>query len=174
MKIVFAEIAKETRFEEPVAAQVLDLGYSYSASVEATVLEVTAAPIQGGCHLRGSFPYRGTMPCGRCLTPVPVSGEARFSLNYYPASAAPPREEETEVPLEETEDLYVEEDHVTPEALVTQQLYLELPEKVLCGDGCLGLCIRCGADRNRGGCSCPPEPDPRWDALRTLDHTRKE
>ena len=38
MKIVFGDIAKETRFDEPVAAQTLDLGYSYQAQVDATVV----------------------------------------------------------------------------------------------------------------------------------------
>lgn len=174
MKIVFDEIVKEIRFEEGVPAQELDLGYSYSAQVEPTVLSVTAAPIQGGVHLSGSFPYKATIPCSRCLGPASVEGEAHFSLNYYPDSAAPPAEEDQEVPLEETEDVFTDEGSVTPEALVAQQLYLELPEKVLCRDDCRGLCPRCGADLNPGPCPCPPGGDPRWVGLLDLKNRKEE
>lgn len=173
MKIVFGDIAKETRFEEPVAAQTLDLGYSYEARIDATVVAITATPVKGGVHLAGAFPYRAALPCSRCLAPASLTGEARFSLNYYPASAAP-GEEEQEIPLEETEDIYTEEDSVTPEALVAQQLYLELPEKVLCREECRGLCPRCGADLNAGPCPCPPEGDNRWKGLKSLDGSEKE
>jgi len=173
MKIVFGDIAKETRFDEPVAAQTLDLGYSYQADVEATVVACVAAPVKGGVHIAGSFPYRATIPCSRCLAPASVAGEAQFSLNFFPSSSAPD-EEEQEVALEETEDIYTEEDSVTPEALVAQQLYLELPEKVLCREECRGLCLRCGADLNAGPCPCPPEGDERWGGLKSLDESKKE
>lgn len=174
MKIVFGDIVKEIRFEEAVPAQELDLGASYTAEVEPTVLEVTAAPVTGGVHLAGSFPYRAKVPCCRCLEPVPVEGEAHFSLNFYPDSAAPPAEEDQEVPLEETEDVFTDEDGVTPESLVAQQLYLELPEKVLCREECRGLCPRCGADLNAGPCPCPPDADSRWTGLMDLRDRKKE
>lgn len=168
MKITFEEIVKETRFEEPVEAQRLDFGQGYSAEVAATVLSLTAAPVQGGVHFSGSFPYRATAPCSRCLGEAWVEGESHFSLNYFPGPSAPPAEEDREVPLEETEDIYTEEDGVLPEALVAQQLYLDLPEKILCSESCQGLCSRCGADLNAGPCSCPPEIDPRWEGLASL------
>ncbi len=173
MKIVFREIAKETRFEEPVRAMAIDLGQDYAAHVEPTVLEVTAAPVPGGCRVSGSFAYKALVPCSRCLAEVPFSGETSFRLNYYPASAAP-LEEEAEIPLEETEDLYGDEDHVTGEKLVAQQIYLELPEKVLCREGCRGICPQCGADLNVGPCSCPLNTDPKWSGLTGLLPPRKE
>jgi len=167
MKIVFREIAKETHFEEPVKAMAIDLGQDYAAHLEKTILEVTAAPVPGGCRVSGSFAYQAIVPCSRCLAEVPISGEARFRINYYPVSAAP-LEEEAEIPLEETEDLYVDEDHVTGEELVAQQVYLELPEKVLCREDCRGICPRCGADLNGGPCGCPLETDHKWSRLMGL------
>jgi uncharacterized protein len=173
MKIIFREIAKETRFEEPVKAMDVDLGHDYSAHVEPTILEVTAAPVSGGCRVSGSFAYRAAVPCSRCLTEVKVSGEAHFRINYYPASAAP-SEEEAEIPLEETEDVYVDEDHVTGEELVSQQIYLEIPEKVLCKEDCRGICPECGADLNKGACGCLSQVDQRWSGLVGLSTPRKE
>jgi uncharacterized protein len=53
---------------------------------------------------------------------------------------------------------------------VREQWLLNAPEFALCRDDCKGLCPRCGADLNAGPCSCPPETDSRWDALRTVRH----
>lgn len=171
MIITFEEIVKETRFEEPVEAQRLDFGDGYSAEVEKTVLSLTAAPVKGGVHFSGGFQYRATAPCSRCLKLAKLEGEALFSLNYFPGPEALPAEEDREVPLEETEDIFTEEDGVTPESLVAQQLYLELPEKILCSESCQGLCLRCGADLNAGPCSCPPATDPRWEGLVSLNRS---
>lgn len=53
---------------------------------------------------------------------------------------------------------------------VREQWLLNVPEFALCRDDCKGLCPRCGVDLNAGPCSCPPETDRRWDALRTVRH----
>lgn len=52
---------------------------------------------------------------------------------------------------------------------VREELILATDPFVLCGPECLGLCPRCGIDRNRETCDCVlEEKDPRWDALRAL------
>jgi uncharacterized protein len=43
-----------------------------------------------------------------------------------------------------------------------------MPFSPLCRPECLGLCERCGGDRNLGECSCGPEVDPRWSVLDNL------
>src|SRR5438046_538495 len=37
-----------------------------------------------------------------------------------------------------------------------------MPFAPLCKPECLGLCPRCGGDRNLGECTGPDEEDPRW------------
>ena len=44
-----------------------------------------------------------------------------------------------------------------------------MPFSPLFREDCLGLCARCGGDRNLGECACEPESDPRWSVLRDLD-----
>lgn len=55
-------------------------------------------------------------------------------------------------------------------ALLSEQIYLGLPLKPLCGEDCRGLCPRCGANRNQGACGCPEEraEDPRLRILKDL------
>ena len=50
--------------------------------------------------------------------------------------------------------------------MVREELVLATPPYLLCREG--GLCVRCGSDLNDGPCSCEPELDPRWAALRAL------
>ena len=51
---------------------------------------------------------------------------------------------------------------------VREELLLAVPEYPVCRENCLGLCAKCGTNLNDGPCSCGPEPDPRWAALRAL------
>ena len=41
--------------------------------------------------------------------------------------------------------------------ILRQQLYLSLPEKLICSTDCKGLCPECGVDLNSGSCSCVRE-----------------
>jgi uncharacterized protein len=71
------------------------------------------------------------------------------------------RPEDDEYPLrDETVDL---------EPLLRDAVVLAMPFAPLCREDCLGLCGRCGGDRNLGECSCGPEIDVRWAPLRDLD-----
>ena len=54
------------------------------------------------------------------------------------------------------------------EEIVRTVFVLNLDSKLLCSPECKGLCCRCGANLNRGPCSCEKEIDPRFAALRQL------
>jgi uncharacterized protein len=64
--------------------------------------------------------------------------------------------------------------------MIRDAVVLAMPFAPLCKVDCLGLCPRCGADRNEGECSCSPEVDARWAPLMDLDriagslHTKTE
>ncbi len=53
-------------------------------------------------------------------------------------------------------------------ALITEDIFLELPSKFLCSEACKGVCPKCGKDLNVDSCSCPKDIDPRLEALRQL------
>jgi uncharacterized protein len=53
--------------------------------------------------------------------------------------------------------------------VIRQNLLLALPVSPLCDPHCQGLCPECGADLNKGPCSCQREEgDPRLAVLREL------
>lgn len=52
--------------------------------------------------------------------------------------------------------------------LIYQEIQLFLPQKMLCKDGCKGLCPKCGKNLNFGKCDCKKDVDPRMAALLQL------
>ena len=165
MRIRLSDITQPTLFREKVGPVTLDLGYHYEARVDPVTLAMTVSPVENGHRLEGGFDYEAVLPCSRCLEEARLEGSAEFILDYRPAHQAPIPEEETEVVLQETQVIYYEEDMLSLEDLLVQQMYLEVPEKALCRPDCKGLCLRCGANLNEGACPCPPEADSRWTAL---------
>lgn len=52
--------------------------------------------------------------------------------------------------------------------LVSEEVSLSLPSKILCKDDCKGLCAKCGTNLNVKKCDCKNEVDPRMAALLQL------
>lgn len=60
--------------------------------------------------------------------------------------------------------------------LTRDDILLELPTKILCSEGCKGLCDQCGKNLNEGECGCDKkEADPRLAVLsQLLDSMEKD
>lgn len=112
-----------------------------------------------------SGPVQGTMAltCARCLKPF----ESGFRLQVrelFSAGAG----------LEGDEGYPIEDGFVDLEPLIRDNVVPAMPFAPSCRSDCLGLCPRCGGDRNLGECSCPDTPDSRWAVLADLDLPRGE
>ena len=102
-----------------------------------------------------SGPLEGTLAlvCARCLTPV----ESRFHVEVRELFAAGAGPGEDEYPIAEG--------RVDLEPMIRDAVLLAMPFAPLCKPDCLGLCERCGGNRNLGECTCGPRADPRWSPL---------
>ncbi|MGN0544996.1 MAG: YceD family protein [Acutalibacteraceae bacterium] len=70
---------------------------------------------------------------------------------------------------EDNDELILVEDmHFDLDPLVREDIFLFLPNKILCREDCKGVCQFCGADLNVSQCSCKKPTDPRLEALRQL------
>jgi uncharacterized protein len=107
-----------------------------------------------GIFVTGSLSGLRTASCARCLEPV----ESGFDLRVGELFALDP--DDDEYPVEDGE--------IGLEPMVRDAVVLAMPFAPLCRPDCRGLCERCGGNRNRDGCSCPPRVDPRWAALQEL------
>ncbi len=75
----------------------------------------------------------------------------------------------TQLNDEENDDfMLIEKMRFELDPLVIEDIFLELPAKILCKDGCKGLCSKCGVNLNNGQCSCSKTGDPRLEALKQL------
>jgi len=112
-------------------------------------------------HIRVQGTIRGALEvgCHRCLKPVEVPLDEALDVLLVKAPAAE-GEEEQEVELEE-EDLdyeFFDGEVIDIDMLVSEQIFLSLPFKVLCSEECRGLCPGCGANLNDEPCRCAGSP----------------
>jgi len=71
--------------------------------------------------------------CSRCLSEFEWVFDKDIKLNY---------------PLESS-DVFID---LNPE--IREEIILDYPIKPLCSVNCKGLCIKCGKNKNEGGCNC--------------------
>jgi uncharacterized protein len=75
----------------------------------------------------------------------------------------------TELNDENNDDfLLIENRRLALEPLVTEDIFLALPSKILCKSDCQGICANCGENLNNGPCGCSKPIDPRLEALKQL------
>lgn len=119
--------------------------------------------------LEGSAEVTLQIPCDRCLEPV----DYPFQLDMNEELDLNKTEEERAEDLDEQP--YVSGYYLDVDRLLSNELLLNLPMKVLCRDDCKGICNRCGANLNHTACSCDQSsPDPRMSAIQDLFQKFKE
>ncbi|HZS87205.1 MAG TPA: DUF177 domain-containing protein [Chloroflexota bacterium] len=107
----------------------------------------------GGTRASGVVRATVTLPCARCLEPVPAILEIPFEEEF-----APSVDPTTGRPLPEPEDdlIFTIDAHQTLhlDEAVRQNLIAALPIQPLCRLDCAGLCPACGSNRNAAPCAC--------------------
>lgn len=104
-------------------------------------------------RIRGHIGTRLEANCDRCLGPVEIPVERDFDLFYRPIGSIA-REEEIEIPKHELEVGFYSGNGIILADVVTEQVILSVPMKVVCQPRCRGLCPVCGANRNHQACNC--------------------
>ena len=144
--------SRRVDIDRPVAGMTSEL-----AEVSTPVrMEALLESVVEGILVSGPISGRMGLRCARCLR----SFEQDFRLHV----------EELFVPGDpEDEDRYpVRDDAVDLAPMVRDAVVLALPFSPLCRQDCLGLCERCGGDRNLNECTCSEQVDPRWEQLQNI------
>ena len=102
----------------------------------------------------------GTMivSCARCLTGFDAAFDFRVREMFAPGAGD---DEEDRYPLRD--------EQIDLEPMFRDAIVLNMPFAPLCKEDCLGLCERCGGDRNLGECTCTEATDERWAGLAGID-----
>jgi len=131
---------------------------------EPLTVSLRASEGRGGeVVVRGLIDGMLARECRRCLDPVVVPLREEVTLVFAPPELLGGGEEGEMRALPERETT------VDLSGPVREEVILVAPGYAVCDPECKGLCPHCGADLNETTCDCGAvEPDPRWDALRTL------
>ena len=121
--------------------------------------DITVANHAGLVEFEAEVRFRYCFLCDRCYECFDRVLAYRFSHILV-----------TEPPEDGSDDYIEAPDYMLDtDALLRDDILLELPSKFLCKDSCKGLCPKCGKNLNEGKCDCPEkEPDPRFAVLAEL------
>ena len=109
------------------------------------------------------------IPCGRCLSDVPVE----FVFDFEREVDMKQSEEERIKDLDESN--YITGGNLDVEQLVYNEILINWPLRVLCKDDCKGICSHCGKNLNQGPCDCRVENlDPRMAVISDIFSKFKE
>ena len=145
-----------------------------------------ASPVKGvlmlkrtsrGIEVQGRIETAVAVPCARCLKECVLPVVSEFKESLVLMRYAPP-DEDTELLQNDMEISFLPEEGVELGDIVEEQIWLNIPMKPLCHEGCKGLCSICGADLNLGECGCDRrQGDPRFAVLKdfktNLSHGRR-
>ncbi len=106
--------------------------------------------------IRGRVETSLRLQCVRCLKEFPFPIFSTFELTLLPLKETPDVEE-VELEQKDIESSFYEGGEIHLSEIACEQIFLEIPFKPLCQEGCKGLCPKCGKDLNLGSCECTKE-----------------
>jgi uncharacterized protein len=137
-------------------------GQRYEVRPEQLPVQLELQPGHGSLFMKLRFDATVHGPCMRCLEDADLEISVR-AKEYHDHAAAARGDEELS-------SEYLTDMQLDIEAWARDTLADWLPEKILCGPECAGLCALCGERLEPGvhhACA-EPAPDTRWEKLREL------
>lgn len=157
--------------KEPIGSQrqfAVEESRGPGQSADYAVGEAKLVRTHHGVWVQAELTVHVSQDCSRCLTDFNRTLELRLDEEYFPEVDV--KTGRAVLPPDDWEGFYIGADHILDlEEAVRQGALAALPLKPLCKLDCVGICDRCGIDRNHGDCDCyTADIDPRWAALRSL------
>lgn len=140
------EITEDGNELQAIAGEVDFLIFS-PVSVDLTLLKS-----EGDIFVRGGMTALLKLQCARCLKEVEHKINSRIDIVY--TLTPEHKAKEKELTLEDVGANYLEGDEIDINAVLVEQLSLDMPMQPVCRPDCKGLCPKCGADLNQGECGC--------------------
>ena len=158
LKDVFLNDGSRSEFDYSLSLAELDINgdYPFKSPVKVSAEAVNQA---GLVELRIKAVFDYTTRCDRCFEPIVKHFEQVFTHGLAPSL------------IDEENDEYIETPDFTLELdeVVTSDILLNLPPKMLCAEDCKGLCPKCGKNLNEGVCGCDKQQiDSRLEILKQL------
>lgn len=128
-------------------------------------VDVTLDKAARQIFLKAAISAPGTFTCDRCLERVENHLESAVSLFFAHSET-----DSGKFPAEEIRVITPDAPYIDITDDVRQAILLSVPLKLLCNEGCKGLCPHCGVNWNTTSCDCieRDEMDPRWENLKHI------
>ena len=112
-----------------------DIGISKEDLVLKSALEISAhiERISNSVSVRAGVGMCFSAICSRCMCDIERDRNDTYTFNYMIEKGM------------DTVDLGED---------IRQEIILGIPDKILCSDGCKGLCLSCGVNLNTESCEC--------------------
>jgi uncharacterized protein len=138
--------------------------------LDSVPVSLRITPQEGRFFVEGEVRGQVEVECDRCLVPVTLAVRAPCAVDLVPLAPRGAAGERHALDRGDLDVTFVSGPLLNLDDLVREQLLLQVPMRVLCRDGCLGLCPRCRKNLNDGPCGCvESQPvDLRLEALRDV------
>jgi uncharacterized protein len=122
---------------------------------------------QANCiHVSGVVGGGLIMTCHRCLDTFSKRLDLPLeTFLYSKPQGAVNVTEEVELEEEELEVEFFDGEEIDVDLIIAEEIFLSLPQVLLCSDDCKGLCPQCGANLNREPCTCRKVSDSPFAVL---------
>ena len=107
--------------------------------------------------LAGEIKTTIAFDCDRCLENYTMELDSSFRIDLEYTAGNRIDTAEHEISPSEMDMIYLQEPVIDIFEILSQQVFLMIPEKHLCRESCKGLCSRCGANLNEETCGCKQE-----------------
>ncbi len=109
--------------------------------------------------MAGSLAAKVRLDCDRCCEPFVLPLDEAFLIDFELAgqSSVASAMGEHLLGREEMDTVFLDEPAIDVYEILAQQIFLAMPEKILCDEECRGLCSGCGVNLNQRSCHCGGE-----------------
>jgi len=154
-------------FDVPAAEIGLDETFVGNVKVDGELRKVSTQ-----YFLRSTIRASYLRECDRCLAETRKEVSIPMDIYFRMALDGGAAGDDDDI---EMRALHHDQEAIALDEEVRQTILLEIPLKVLCSEGCLGICARCGVDLNKERCRCDEsEIDPRWAKLADVFKKKEE
>lgn len=169
MKINISEILSNPSvvkdFEVVPDMETLDLKRASYPVTQKAPVKLTIRKAEDKIRITGKTEIRLIIPCDRCLDDVELTFPVEIDRHVNPDIEADGIDDVDE-------QSFMDGCMLDVDRLVTDEVVVALPSKVLCKDDCKGLCSVCGTNLNHSNCDCDRfVPDPRMAAIQDIFHS---
>ena len=159
---IFSNEGKVENLTTAYEAKVVSMQSEEFPICECSELKMTLTnKAKGEALLQGEISLVCEIPCGRCLKPVKVPFELKLEEHLKESMIGTPEAAD--------EMSFVTGYELDTDVLVSNEILINWPMKVLCHEDCKGICSVCGKDLNEGDCGCDTfVPDPRMAVIKDI------